>query len=342
MKDEIIIKYLLGESTIEQAAEVDRWLMENSDNQKYFLNLQKIWEQSRQLELNQEHSYDTDAEWQRLKLKMSKADKNSSLLSNMVADKMRPDDLKNYSKPKIVHLRAWKWVAAAVVVLIGAWFALSRILTTDNDKKDLILTASATPVSDTLSDGSIITLNHYSSLQRPLEFNGKTREVTLQAGEAFFNVVHMAEKPFLVHIGSVEIKVLGTSFNIKKNGNQTVIDVATGKVLVQYKQKKLVLNAQEKLSIDPSTIELNSQKSESLLYNYYVSQKFIANNTRLEDLVKVLNEAYNQNIVFGRPELKDFRITSAFKKEPIDNILKIISETFAIQVLYKKDSIVLQ
>lgn len=341
MQEEILIKYLLGEATVEEIALVEGWLEEDRANQSYYLNLQKLWEQSKLLEEQPAHKYDTDAQWDRLKIKMGA---NSYDSGKDDATSNANNTLVNLGKKKgrIINISAWKWAAAIVIVLAGCWFAWKTLLTTANSNESRILTASASPVTDTLSDGSIITLNRYSSLQAPLRFNGRTREVTLQDGEAFFDVAHDARKPFMVHIDGVNVKVLGTSFNIKRNGNQTVIDVATGKIVVSFKDQHLIVHAQEKLSIDPSTTKLKSEKSEGLLYNYYVTKKFIANNTRLEDLVNTLNAAYNSNIVFGRPELKDMRITTVFTKEPIEVILNVISETFGIKVVYRKDSIELQ
>ena len=235
----------------------------------------------------------------------------------------------------------WKW-AAVIAILFGCWMVLNSILTTDQPAEVRVLMAAATPISDTLSDGSVITLNHYARVEAPVKFNGKTREVALKAGEAFFNVVHQAKKPFLVHIGPVDITVLGTSFNVKKDGSRTVIEVATGKVMVLYQNQRVVLHPDEKVTIGPTTKLLVGQKSQGLLYNYYVTQKFIANNTRLEDLVDVLNEAYNRHIVFSRPELKELRITTVFAKEPLEVILNVISETFGIKVVYQADKIELQ
>ena len=341
MKDEILIKYLLGEATVEELTLVEGWLKKDSANYEYYLDLKTYWDQSKLLELQPVHDYDTDAQWHKLKLKMGPG----TVKSNMAPATTDMNETKAVAKSgrgRIVQVQYWKWAAAIAVFLLGCWLAWNEMQSADNTGNIQILTASASPLTDTLPDGSIVTLNRYSSLQAPLEFKGKAREVTLEDGEAFFNIAHKASKPFLVHIGAIDVKVLGTSFNIKKNGNQTIIDVATGKVSINYKGKQLILHPQERTFIDPSTTELLSQKNQGQLYNYYVTKKFIANNTRLEDLVNILNDAYNQHIVFGRPELKDMRITTVFSKEPLEIILNVISETFGIKVIYNKDSIELK
>lgn len=343
MKDEILIKYLLGETTLEETDHIDSWLSQDSAHQQHYLQLQKLWDQSKLLEIQPVHNYDTSAEWQRLRSKLGmKEEEIASSDMDGISIGSETDQLHQTNKGGIFHMNLWKFAAAIAVMVFVCWCALRTLFFSGNSTKQLILTASASPVTDTLSDGSIITLNRYSSLVAPHTFIGKTREVTLRDGEAFFDIAHNAKQPFLVHIDAVDVKVLGTSFNIKRNGNQTVIDVATGKVMVNFKGKQLIMHENEKIAIDPSTTKLVSSSNPGVLYNYYVTKKFIANNTRLEDLVNILNEAYNQHIVFGRPELKDMRITTVFAQEPIEVILNVISETFGIKVIYLKDSIELK
>src|ERR1019366_6846207 len=69
-----------------------------------------------------------------------------------------------------------------------------------------------------LSDGSVVTLNSETTLRYPAEFNGQTREVYLD-GEAFFDVAKDHKHPFIVHAGKMNVRVLGTAFNIKSYAN---------------------------------------------------------------------------------------------------------------------------
>src|SRR5690606_36020397 len=65
----------------------------------------------------------------------------------------------------------------------------------------------------TLADGTKVWLNAGSSLTYPMHFAGNERRVTLE-GEAYFDVSHDAERPFIVHVNDTEIRVLGTQFNV--------------------------------------------------------------------------------------------------------------------------------
>jgi ferric-dicitrate binding protein FerR (iron transport regulator) len=85
----------------------------------------------------------------------------------------------------------------------------------------------------TLADGSVVTLNAGSTLQVLSDFQDKTREVTL-SGEAYFDVVRDASRPFIVSTGEIRTRVLGTSFDIQAYNNEgdLTVTVAEGKVRV--------------------------------------------------------------------------------------------------------------
>jgi len=75
----------------------------------------------------------------------------------------------------------------------------------------------------TLPDGSKVLLNSISSMRFPTAFNEKNRVVELTSGEAYFEVAKDIDKPFIVKVGDVQIKVLGTHFNIMSYDNESVI-----------------------------------------------------------------------------------------------------------------------
>lgn len=83
----------------------------------------------------------------------------------------------------------------------------------------------------TLSDGTKVWLNANSSLQYPLAFNGKHREVQLK-GEGYFEVAHNAKQPFIVKTDQQQIKVLGTAFNVRAYAEKQYTTLLRGSVAV--------------------------------------------------------------------------------------------------------------
>ena len=91
-----------------------------------------------------------------------------------------------------------------------------------------------------LPDGSKVWLNSGSSLKYDKQFGKELREVVL-SGEAFFDVVRNAEKPFIIHTTNMDIKVLGTRFNVKSyaNDKQSEASLIHGSIEVFIKKEGL-------------------------------------------------------------------------------------------------------
>lgn len=92
-----------------------------------------------------------------------------------------------------------------------------------------------------LPDGTKVWLNAESSLRYPTEFTGNQRKVELK-GEAYFEVAHNAEQPFIVETALQQVKVLGTEFNINSYDNEpsTVTTLITGGIELSRKKDKAI------------------------------------------------------------------------------------------------------
>lgn len=195
-------------------------------------------------------------------------------------------------------------------------------------------------VTDTLPDGSMVTLNKTSSLSYPSAFEGKKRSVKL-TGEAFFKVTPDKKKPFVIAVNDVEVTVVGTSFNIKTINGFTEVIVETGIVRVTRAGKTIELHPNERLQTN-ETDTLGKETIKDKLYNYYSSKEFICDDTPLSKLVDILNQAYQSNIVIGRKELRDQRINITLKNESLDRVLELISETVNAKVTRNNDQFVIE
>jgi transmembrane sensor len=85
-----------------------------------------------------------------------------------------------------------------------------------------------------LPDGSRVQLNTASEVRATV--SAASREVWLDRGEAFFEVAHNKEVPFLVHAGDRLITVLGTKFSVRRDGGQVTVSVLEGRVRVDQVQ----------------------------------------------------------------------------------------------------------
>lgn len=317
MNDDLPVKYLLGEATPEEREQVEQWAAASDANKKQLEQLRYIWTETKKLEAA--NSADEQAAWQRFKQRIDKQNTTTKTIP-------------------LGRRTNWMRIAATLILMIGgSWMAYIYLYSAGT----VTLASGDAVLSQTLPDGSTITLNKNATVKYPKKFSGSTREVTLD-GEAFFNVAPDKQKPFIIHANEADIEVVGTSFNVKTNTNQTEVVVETGVVQVSKKLKGVVLNPKEKATVKKNTELPIKEKTEDELHNYYRTKAFVCNNTPLSRLVPVLNDAYGANIVISNTELNDLRITTTFNNESLDNILEVLSGTFNINIVKKDGQIVLE
>jgi transmembrane sensor len=322
MNDDLLVKYLVGESTEQESAFVEQWIAADEENRKYFEQYKWVWEESRHLEPPGAPS-ETEA-WEHFKLVRNRKEKD---------------------RARVIPFRSrfslWQQIAAVLLVLISGsllyYFFTNR--TTNESGKFVALSSKDQVIRDTLSDGSIVTLNKKSRLSYPATFSGSSRSVEME-GEAFFNIAHDKNKPFVIHTGGLDITVVGTSFNVKNSRDETSIIVETGVVEVSRNKEVIRLNPKEMVIASGGKMVI--EKSTDILYNYYRTKEFVCDNTPLWKLVNVLNEVYDAHIRIESENLKKLPLTTTFREESLENILKIITETFGIRMENKNGEIILR
>jgi transmembrane sensor len=320
--DELIAKYLLGEATAAEVAEVERWVAENEANRKQFEHFRFLWDESRKLAAVS--NADETLAWQRFKQKLEVPAQQPGIVISLLK--------KNQ----------WLKIAAAVAILLTGAVLIKTLFFKETADQILLVQTQENTVTDTLPDGSTVTLNKNSAIEYNSKFTkGNKRSLTLK-GEAFFTVVPDKKKPFIIKVNDIEVKVVGTSFNIKTVNGQTEVIVKTGVVAVTRNNKTILLRPAEKVITTTGDSSLTKQTETDKLFNYYESKEFVCDNTPLWRLVEVLNEAYDANIVIGRKELRSLPITTSFSNESLDKILQVIAGTFQLQVIKKDNQIVLQ
>jgi ferric-dicitrate binding protein FerR (iron transport regulator) len=310
INDELLVKYLLAEATPGERQAVDHWVNISAENKKYFQHFQLIWETSKQLVIPS--TVNADDAWKRFQQRTEQASK-------------RPAVVKPINS-------SFTWVrAASVAILIIGITVLMYFLSNSSSLAPVVVAASSNPVTDTLPDGSSVTLNRNSSIRYPEKFKGQTRNVELK-GEAFFAITPDKKKPFVINVNDITVTVVGTSFNIKSIAGETQVVVETGIVRVTKNNKTIELRAREKVVVKDNDSVLLKVEATDRLHQYYHSKQFVCDNTPLWKLVEVLNEAYNSNIVIQRNELRTLPLTTTFNNESLDKILSIIAETFDLTV----------
>lgn len=318
MDDDLLIAYLLKEASADQIRAVEVWRQQSAANELRFERFQLIWETSKKLDLK------------------DPIDAQTSLAA--LKERIKAQNSVDTTPIKLAPKHFWL-KAAAMLVLVSAiaWF-YNDAQTVENMQA---ITGELVQV-DTLSDGSVITLNKQSVLEYPSKFKGNQRHVVLARGEAFFNVSPDKKKPFLITSGKTTIRVVGTSFNVKLKNAAVEVIVESGKVEVSRGGKRIFLVPGEKILVSDRVNQLAKVKTPDLLYNYYRTKMFVADDTPLWRMVEALNEAYDSNIEIKNRAIRDLPLNTTFNDESLEDILQVISRTFKITVEKKQDRIILR
>jgi len=274
------------------------------------------------------------------------------------------------------------WRAAAAVVLIagGAYLFYSKVTISGGEiagtvpsawqNKNTFVREKSTIV---LTDGTRITLNSKSSLRYPTNFTGKTREVYL-SGEAFFDVHKDHEHPFIIHTEKMNIKVLGTAFNVKSYPNDpssetTLIRGAIEVTLDDRPSDRIILKPSEKLIVNKGSFIATAHKKENkptpttgsstgtqyvltgltrlpqddnaVLETSWTQNKLIFRDESFADLAARMERWYGVEIKFKNDDLKKYRFNGTFQKESITEAFDALRRTEDFHYKMKKSIIYL-
>lgn len=191
---------------------------------------------------------------------------------------------------------------------------LSTIATKTHQKKQI-----------TLPDGTQVWLNEGSELRYSKNFNGKERSVYL-SGEAYFDVHHDENKPFLIHTGKVLTTVLGTAFNIKENNQTLEVTVTRGKVKVEDGGKLLsVLSRNQQLSVNLSDRSATEKMVDAKTVIAWQDTDLLFDDITFAEAVTQLQQRYKVRITFSNDQLKNCRFTgAALDGDQLEKVLKVI------------------
>lgn len=251
----------------------------------------------------------------------------------------------NINVTPVKRMFPWRWasVAAAAIILTAVAVVVLRPKQQQMEVAKLMerQNGKATKATIELADGSKIWLNADSKLSYPEVFNGKTREVYL-TGEAFFDIAAHPEKPFIVHLSSGSIHVLGTSFNIRAYENEAVqTSVRTGKVafIPAYgtgkKPDTIYITPDEKVTYrkladdddvdSPIVKEVTSAEDDKA----WTEGRLVFRDKTLEEIASELERTFGKKVTFGNDAPRYYRLTGAFQDNSLQDIMYYLARSKA-------------
>ncbi|MCY7291235.1 MAG: FecR family protein, partial [Ferruginibacter sp.] len=263
------------------------------------------------------------------------------------------EDHQNIPKKKRLLFAAVTCVLLVSLVLIGIYNNKESNTSVANKiAKSEVSTKKGSRTKVQLPDGTTVWLNSSSKLTYDNQNFGKLiREVSL-SGEAYFDVVKNKAKPFIIHTAKMDIKVLGTVFNVKcypgEKTTETSLIHGSVEVTLNDRQEKIMLKPNEKLifntlqnqskKIDAVTNHLKISEKEkpiielshltiypldnSIVETGWKENKLVFRNESLDEIALKMERWYGVSILISNEDLKNELITGSFEKETIYQALK--------------------
>lgn len=196
----------------------------------------------------------------------------------------------------------------------------------------------------TLSDGTKVYLNSMTSLKYPVQFGPGKREVEL-VGEAYFEVVKNAAKPFVVNTNEMKVEVLGTSFNVNayEDSKNTVTTLVDGRVKLSHSlnlAEEQILNPNEQGVMDNLSGKIVLSNVDVSNYISWKDGQLVFYDMPLEEIMTQLTRWYSAKVFYMNPEVKSMRFSGSLDKyDEIEKFIDIIEATQNVNVRINNNTI---
>jgi ferric-dicitrate binding protein FerR (iron transport regulator) len=293
--------------------------------------------------------------------KSRKADSLSAILNAIRKEnepEQHPGPLSVYEVPEPDRRqknskRAWFFAAAAcTITFIMGYFLLreNRRSAEDPGQYETIFTRAGSKTLISLPDSSTVVLNSACKLAYNKAFGAGKREMQL-SGEAYFDIHKSPEMPLIIHAGNVIIRVLGTTFNVRANPEDSFVEATLIKGIIEVSlrsdpERKILLRPNEKIVIRRSDT-LPAYKEKKLLHNNkdeviavtkvepdpidssyvettWIKDKMLFHKESFAFLARKMERWYNVKIILANPELNEWVFTGSLEKETLQEALKAL------------------
>lgn len=185
-----------------------------------------------------------------------------------------------------------------------------------------------------LPDGSVIDLNSRSRLQ--VHYEKDRRLIELSEGEAMFSVEHDSSRPFVVEAGSGKITVTGTRFDVRRDVTQTRVAVEQGTVKVQGHDAPdnefINLTAGLGTHVDAQGKVAAAYAVNPAELTAWRGGKLVFNNARLSEVAAEVSRYREQPLTVSNPGVANLRLTSVFKSDNTDALLKALPNILPVAI----------
>ncbi|MFC0772100.1 FecR family protein [Terrimonas alba] len=260
--------------------------------------------------------------------------------------------MERFEKKKSSNISLLVKLSAAAVLLIGLFLTINYYNNDRSKNSKTFLAAYGERKNIQLPDGSDVTLNAGSKIEINENFGVSTRDVYLE-GEAFFDVKHNEKLPFIVHTPAMDVKALGTAFNVKAYLDERITETSLIRGLIEVTLKEnnnltMLLHPNQKIKwehpfgdVSPTVVKSgdNLTATDSLVKKLQVTDygnikevawkdnKLMFEDELFGDIAALLERWYGVEIKFNDEAIRNYRFTGVFEKEDINTVLDFLKES---------------
>ncbi|WP_343699851.1 FecR domain-containing protein [Chitinophaga sp.] len=345
---QLITRKLSGEASPEEIEELDALLKEYPENAYFLSLLAEYWEAP--VPAMADEDADPEMRFRHILDAAAKETQGEAALEAVAGPGHGP-----------VYIRLLAAAAVFAGLVCCAWLYISR--SGSHPVVPELIETVAKPGAKSrilLPDGSVVWLNSGSRISYPASFTDSLREVELE-GEAYFNVAKSAERPFIVHTRDINIRVLGTVFNVKcyPEDNKTEATLISGLVQVSKagnSQQGILLHPHEKVVVNrvsddvqasigasvPSSVpndmiikHLKENAADTaMVETAWVYNKLVFDGEDFREIAAEMERWYNIKILFHDETVARYRFHAKFESEGITEVLSAlrISQPFTFKI----------
>jgi ferric-dicitrate binding protein FerR (iron transport regulator) len=201
-----------------------------------------------------------------------------------------------------------------------------------------------------LSDGTVVHLNSGTTLKYPVKFIAGENRLVFLDGEAFFDVTKDKKHPFIVNADNLNIRVLGTHFNVSSYPEDIQTDVVLVEGSVGLYSGNEQFNATKNTILKPGFKGSFNKKDGSIatkavntdVYTSWMQGRLTFRNMSFKDISKKLERHYNVTIETQNKKLADEKFYASFGDEPIEKVLSYFNDIHGINYVIKNNEITIK
>lgn len=296
--------------------QLDHWVDTDPKNRRMSESVGRVWEMSGSYKGNYEPN--VDQAFAKFKKRISEEEQVK-----------RPEPVNEAKVVKGSFSRTLLRIAAVLFLSAGSAYLYTAYVNNADPLMTMAAAADGKQERVVLPDGTVVDVNENSFLEFPQSFSESERRVTLR-GEAFFDVARDESKPFIIQTAYTDVKVLGTSFNVRALEEEpfTEVVVKTGKVQFQGKAaESLLLTAEEKGTYNHNTKQIKKTASEHFNEMAWQSKSLSFRKMTIRKVIPTLEKYFKVDIEVSSPKILDCTYSNLFPSAKLEDVLEVICET---------------